>query len=78
MKMLDDITRRVVSLNTPAEHWDGNGIFLRVVLGRGKRGGTVGAARLLEGPRVTRNLSVGPPGLDLVGASPLGPSRVVA
>jgi putative transposase len=54
------------------------GIFLRVVLGRGNRSRTVVAARLPEGPRVTRNLSVGPPGLDLVGASPLGPSRVVA
>jgi phenylacetic acid degradation operon negative regulatory protein len=29
-EMLDDITRRVVSLNAPPAHWDGNGIFLFV------------------------------------------------
>jgi hypothetical protein len=33
---------------------------------------------LPAGPRVTRNLSVGPAGLDHVGASPLGPVWMAA
>jgi putative transposase len=45
------------------------GIFLRVVLGRGNRGRTAGAARLTEGPRVTRNQSR----LDESGAPPATP-----
>ncbi len=45
------------------------GIFLRVLLGLGG----VRCAIVAEGSRVTRNLSVEPPGSDLVRASPLGP-----
>ncbi len=49
------------------------GIFLRVLLGSGSDR-SVGRCRMVsEGPRVTRNLSVEPPGSDLVRASPLGP-----
>ena len=49
------------------------GIFLRVLLDSGSDR-SVGRCRMVpEGPRVTRNLSVEPPGSDLVGASPLGP-----
>jgi hypothetical protein len=48
------------------------GIFLRVPLALvGFRWESAG--RLPEGPGVTRNLSVGPSGLDPVGASPPGP-----
>ena len=50
------------------------GIFLRVLL-LPVDGFCWPSARLSEEPRVTRNLSVRPPGLDLVGASPLGSSR---
>ena len=49
------------------------GIFLRGSL-RSAAGLSGSAATLGEEPRVTRNLSVRPPGLDLVGASPLGSS----
>jgi phenylacetic acid degradation operon negative regulatory protein len=31
-RLITEITERVVSLTTPAEHWDGNGIFLYVQL----------------------------------------------
>ena len=49
------------------------GIFLRVLLFLGSDR-SVGRCRMVsEGPRVTRNLSVEPPGSDLVRASPLGP-----
>ena len=49
------------------------GIFLRVLLDSGSDR-SVGRCRMVpEGPRVTRNLSVEPPGSDLVRASPLGP-----
>ena len=50
------------------------GIFLRVLL-LPVDGFFWSSARLGEEPGVTRNLSVGPSGLDLVGASPLGSSR---
>jgi hypothetical protein len=56
------------------------GIFLGVPLGTGGTDGTDGvAARLVEVPRMTRNLSVDPLyGPDPVRASLLGTSRVAA
>jgi hypothetical protein len=48
------------------------GFFLCVPIRAGTGVWDARAAKLPEGPRVTRNLSVGPSGSDLVRASPLG------
>lgn len=48
-------------------------IFLRVLLDADSDRHSDRCRIVAEGPRVTRNLSVEPPGFDLVRASPLGP-----
>jgi phenylacetic acid degradation operon negative regulatory protein len=37
VEILDDISRRVESINVPEEHWDGNGIFLNVIIPQEKK-----------------------------------------